>query len=58
MIVLANRYRTGVRFSDDWGEKRRLRRHSGIGAEGDRTLYLLVANQALSQMSYGPLNID
>lgn len=24
------------------------------GAEGDRTLYLLDANQALSQVSYGP----
>jgi hypothetical protein len=24
------------------------------GAEGDRTLYLRVANPALSQMSYGP----
>jgi hypothetical protein len=24
------------------------------GAEGDRTLYLLHAMQALSQMSYGP----
>ena len=26
------------------------------GAEGDRTRYLLVANQSLSQMSYGPKN--
>ena len=25
-----------------------------IGAEGTRTLDLLVANQALSQLSYGP----
>ena len=27
------------------------------GADGVRTRYLLVANQALSQMSYGPFNI-
>ena len=26
------------------------------GAEGGRTLYLCIANAALSQMSYGPMN--
>ena len=38
----------------------RIRRPRGTvnrsGAEGGRTLYLCIANAALSQMSYGPMN--
>ena len=35
-------------------DKRLKRSETTSGAEGDRTLYLLHAMQALSQMSYGP----
>ena len=36
------------------GPKSESRREYRSGAEGNRTLYLLHAMQALSQMSYGP----
>ena len=41
-------YRNRI-WSNKWGELQR----SG-GADGDRTRYLVVANDALSQMSYSP----
>ena len=37
-------------FAVPWGQANR------SGAEGGRTLYLCIANAALSQMSYGPMN--
>ena len=36
------------------GTERRMTEKNESGAEGNRTLYLLHAMQALSQMSYGP----